>query len=181
MPGTFELLVTGVPAGLAGGIRIGGRLNELLVGALRSVPGVHSVKIRSGFRGVEPFTLEAREALAQRVASGNRRYDRVDASKVGATHGKLIVINAKTQAMSSPERDLAPDHQGRRKPLKGSVQGPSIRTVPAFSVLAEAVISPVLANAFLEKFRGSSVSEIRSQYKRSERLKQPPRVKNPHL
>jgi chorismate synthase len=41
--------------------------------------------------------------------------------------------------------------------------------VPACSVIAEAVIAPVLANAFLEKFGGDSVSEILKRYKKSKR------------
>ena len=168
MSGMFELLVTGVPAGLAGGMRTGGRLDELLAEALGSVPGVHSIKILSGFRGVEPFTLEARQGASRRAAKGNRRYGR--ASKVGATDGKLIVIKATTRARSTSDGDLASEKQGRRKAVKASAQDPSILTVPAASVLAEAVIAPVLANAFLEKFRGSSVTELRNQYRQSMRL-----------
>jgi len=41
--------------------------------------------------------------------------------------------------------------------------------VPACSVIAEAVVAPVLANAFLEKFGGDSVSEIRKRYKNAKK------------
>jgi chorismate synthase len=37
--------------------------------------------------------------------------------------------------------------------------------VPAASVIGEAVIAPVLANAFLEKFGGDSLKEIKTRYK----------------
>jgi chorismate synthase len=40
--------------------------------------------------------------------------------------------------------------------------------VPAFSVIAEAVIAPVLANAFLEKFGGDSLLEIQTRYKKGQ-------------
>ena len=37
--------------------------------------------------------------------------------------------------------------------------------VPAASVIGEAVIAPVLANAFLEKYGGDSFTEIKARYK----------------
>jgi chorismate synthase len=39
--------------------------------------------------------------------------------------------------------------------------------VPACSVVGEAVVAPVIANAFLEKYGGDSINEIGKRYKPS--------------
>jgi chorismate synthase len=41
--------------------------------------------------------------------------------------------------------------------------------VPACSVIAEAVIAPVLASAFLQKFGGDSLAEIKKRYKKEKK------------
>ena len=46
------------------------------------------------------------------------------------------------------------------KGVKARYERSDVCAVPAFSVIAEAVVAPVLANAFLEKFGGDSLGEV---------------------
>jgi chorismate synthase len=53
-----------------------------------------------------------------------------------------------------------------KKKVHSRYERSDVCAVPAASVIGEAVIAPVLANAFLEKFGGDSMKEIRSRYKK---------------
>ena len=53
-----------------------------------------------------------------------------------------------------------------KKTVDARYERSDVCAVPACSVIGEAVIAPVLANAFLEKFGGDSVKEIRTRYKK---------------
>lgn len=48
---------------------------------------------------------------------------------------------------------------------KSRYERSEVCAVPAASVIGEAVVAPVVANALLEKFGGDSVKEIKRRYK----------------
>jgi chorismate synthase len=52
-----------------------------------------------------------------------------------------------------------------KKLVESRYERSDVCAVPAASVIGEAVIAPVLANAFLEKFGGDSLTEIKPRYK----------------
>jgi chorismate synthase len=47
---------------------------------------------------------------------------------------------------------------------KGAIERSDVVAIPAAAVIAEAVVAWVLADAFLEKFGGDSLGEIRRNY-----------------
>ena len=51
-----------------------------------------------------------------------------------------------------------------KKPYKASVERSDVCAVPAASIIGEAVLAIELADAFLEKFGGDSVREIKRNY-----------------
>lgn len=59
-----------------------------------------------------------------------------------------------------------------KKSVVARYERSDVCAVPACSVIAEAVVAPILANAFLEKFGGDHVGEIGRHYKKDLRLRQ---------
>jgi chorismate synthase len=51
-----------------------------------------------------------------------------------------------------------------KEPYEATVERSDVCAVPAASVVAEAVVAIEIANAFLEKFGGDSMEEIRRNY-----------------
>ena len=52
-----------------------------------------------------------------------------------------------------------------KKPFKASIERSDICAVPAASVIGEAVVAFEIANAFIDKFGGDCVDEIKRNYK----------------
>jgi chorismate synthase len=56
------------------------------------------------------------------------------------------------------------------EPMPASVERSDICAVPAASVVGEAMVCLILAQAFSEKVGGDSVEEVRAHFEESERL-----------
>jgi chorismate synthase len=53
---------------------------------------------------------------------------------------------------------------GTKAEAKGAIERSDVCAIPAAAVIAEAVVAFVIADAFLEKFGGDSLKEIRRNY-----------------
>jgi chorismate synthase len=84
----------------------------------------------------------------------------------GVSNGEMIVLHAAMKPISTLAHPLKSIDLKSRKIVDARYERSDVCALPACSVIGEAVIAPVLANAFLEKFGGDSVQEINSRYKK---------------
>ena len=162
--GTFEVRATGCPPGLGSSSSAQERLTGLLGGALFSIPAIKGVEVGIGFevarrRGsdVHDPIIPAPDGDASAFA---RQTNRAGGLEGGMTTGEPIVLRAAMKPIPSirigmPTVDL---HSGEA--TRATYQRSDVTSVPACSVVGEAMVALVLAEAFLDKYGGDSMDQV---------------------
>jgi len=164
--GVFEILVTGAPIGLGSYVHHDRKLDGQFAQALMSVHAVKGVEIGSGFFNATEFGSKVHDAFGVRGGKVTRATNRAGGLEGGVTNGEVIVLHAAMKPISTLANPLKSVDLNKMKQIAARYERSDVCAVPACSVIGEAVVAPVLANAFLEKFGGDSVKEIRSRYKK---------------
>jgi chorismate synthase len=82
----------------------------------------------------------------------------------GMTNGADLVVRLTMKPISTLARPLASVNMKTKKVEKADFERSDVCAVPAGSVIGEALVAYTLADAFLEKFGGDSLGEIRRNY-----------------
>ncbi|HLF19992.1 MAG TPA: chorismate synthase [Bacteroidota bacterium] len=164
--GVFEVIVTGVPIGLGSYVHFDRKLDGQLSQALMSIHAVKGVEIGDGFVNAQKLGSLVHDAfLVERSVIG-RKTNRAGGLEGGVTNGQMIVLHAAMKPISTLAHPLQSVDLKTKKIVDARYERSDVCAVPACSVIGETVISPVLANSFLEKFGGDSIREIASRYKK---------------
>src|SRR5215211_6623094 len=101
--------------------------------------------------------------LDSRLAEGRvtRRTDRAGGIEGGMTNGEVLRVRAAMKPISTVPRALATVDTATLEPAVAINQRSDACAVPRGSVVMEAMVALVLADAVLEKFGGDSVTETR--------------------
>jgi chorismate synthase len=165
--GVAEILVSGVPVGLGSHVHYDRKLDGQFAQALMSIQAVKGVEIGGGFNQATQYGSDVHDEFAIRDGKIVRSTNRAGGLEGGVTNGQPIVLHAAMKPISTLAKPLKSVDMKTRKGVEARYERSDVCAVPAFSVIAEAVIAPVLANAFLEKFGGDSLREVISRYKRA--------------
>ncbi|MBI4418331.1 MAG: chorismate synthase, partial [Ignavibacteriales bacterium] len=165
--GIFEVIVSGVPMGLGSYVQWDRKLDGLLSQAVMSIHAVKSVEIGEGFANAARWGSEVHDEFVVRKGQVTRRTNRAGGLEGGVTNGELLVIRAAMKPISTLAHPLKSVDLRTGKATRARYERSDVCAVPACSVIAEAAIQPVLANAFLEKFGGDSMQEVRKRFRRS--------------
>ena len=174
--GVFEVVTTGVPIGLGSYVQWDKRLDARLASAFMSIPGVKAVEIGEGVGASEKKGSEVHdEIFAQEEPAKNssryyRKTNRAGGIEGGVTNGEEVIIRAYIKPIPTLINSLRSIDLATKKETKAIYQRSDICVVPAASVVGEAVAAWEIAVAFLEKFSGDSLVEIKENYKNYEEL-----------
>jgi len=174
--GVFEMVTTGVPAGLGSYVQWDRRLDARLASAFMSIPGVKAVEIGEGVEASEKKGSDVHdEIFAQEEPRKNssryyRKTNRAGGIEGGVTNGEEVIIRAYIKPIPTLINSLRSIDFATKKETKAIYQRSDICVVPAVSVVGEAVAAWEIAVAFLEKFGGDSLVEIKENYKNYKEL-----------
>ncbi len=164
--GGAEIVATGVPIGLGSYSQWDRRLSTRLAMALMSIPSVKGVEIGAGFGATALRGSQVHDVLRHN-AEGEWSHLTNNAGGIegGISNGEPIVarIGLKpipTLAHPLPSVDLATGENIDTSRYERS----DVCVVPAGGVVGEAMISIVLAEAFLEKYGGDSMAEVQAHF-----------------
>jgi len=169
--GVFEVVIAGVPIGLGSYVQWDRRLDARLASALMSIPGAKAVEIGKGIEASEKkgstvhdeiFAQEESEKDSFRYS---RKTNRAGGIEGGITNGEDIVVKAYVKPIPTLINPLRSIDFTTKKGTKAIFQRSDICVVPAASVVGEAVAAWEMAVAFLEKFGGDSLLEIKENYR----------------
>ena len=164
--GIFEVIVTGVPAGLGSYVHYDRKLDGQLCQALCSIHAVKGVEIGDGFANALKFGSEVHdEIFANRKGEVFRKTNRAGGLEGGVTNGEWLILRGAMKPISTLMRPLHTVDLRTGKPVDARRERSDYCAVPACSVIAESVIAPAIANALLEKFGGDSIQEIKRRYR----------------
>jgi len=80
------------------------------------------------------------------------------------TTGEPLIVRVAMKPISTLMRPLQTIDLKTNEPAAAVAERSDVTAVPAMGVIAEAMVALVMANAFVEKFGGDSLGEIRRNY-----------------
>jgi chorismate synthase len=163
--GVFEVVARGVPVGLGSHVSWDRKLDGRLAGALMSIHAIKGVEIGAGFGGAGLRGSQVHDPIGvggdRRAGGFSRSSNRAGGLEGGISNGEAIVLRAAMKPISTLMRPLATVDLESREAAEASVERSDVCAVPAASVVGEAMVALVLADAVLEKFGGDSLTELR--------------------
>jgi len=170
--GVVEVQVTGVPPGLGDYTQWDRKLDARLAMALMSIQAIKGVEVGIGFEAArQPGSRVHDEifrdaARSERGAAGAywRATNNAGGIEGGMANGETIVLRAAMKPIPTLYKPLRSVDLRSHEPFEAAVERSDTCAVPAALVVAEAVVAIEIANAFLEKFGGDSLGEIRRNY-----------------
>lgn len=173
--GEVEVIARGIPPGLGSCASWEERLDGRLSGALMSIPAVKGVAVGGGFglaelpgRDVHDEIFPGRgrnnPLLGNVLLPFRRRTNRAGGIEGGMTNGEQVVVRAAMKPIPTQGRPLRTVAVGTWEKALAHRERSDVCAVPACAVVAEAMVSIVLADAFLRKFGGDSMREILYNY-----------------
>ncbi len=159
--GVVEVCARGVVAGVGSHVTMARRLDARLAAALVSIQAVKGAEIGDAFRVARGPGSAAHDEIERAADGVRRRTNRAGGTEGGISNGEPIVVRAAMKPLSTLIRPLASIDLTTGEPIKAAVERSDVTAVPASCVVAEAMVSLVLADAYLEKFGGDSMDEVR--------------------
>lgn len=165
--GVFEIWCWGVCPGLGGYASWGERLDGRLLGAVGSIPAVKGVEIGHAFAAAAHGGSAVHDALhldrcSQERPTVYRRTNRAGGLEGGMTTGMPIVIRAAMKPIPTLTKPLDSVDLETMSPTQAHVERSDVCAVPAARVVGEAMVALVLGAAYLEKFGGDGVEQLKA-------------------
>ncbi|MGH2442036.1 MAG: chorismate synthase [Chloroflexota bacterium] len=162
--GVFEIQVLGVPVGLGSYVQWDRKLDGRLAQAMMSIQAIKGVEIGDGFANARAPGTAAHDAIVPDGPGTSRPTNRAGGLEGGVTNGQPLVVRGAMKPISTTLTPMPSVDLGTGEAAPAIYQRSDICAVPAATVVGEAVVAFVVADAFLEKFGGDSISEIRERF-----------------
>jgi len=160
--GIYEVIVTGVPPGLGSYVHWDRRLDGQLVQAICSIQAQKAAEVGDGFLNARLPGSKVHDPI---VLDDNHEYGRrtnhAGGIEGGTTNGQPIIVRGYMKPIPTLIKPLDSVDTDSKEPKPTRYERSDITSVPAASTVAEATVAYTIANAFLEKFGGDSLPEIR--------------------
>jgi chorismate synthase len=164
--GIFEIVVHNVPVGLGSHAQWDEKLDGRLAQALMSVQAVKAVEIGSGVLAAGSYGSEVQDEISydQNAKRFQRASNRAGGLEGGITNGEDLIIRGYLKPISTLRKALGTADMVTKQPVQAAYERSDWCVVPAGGVAGEAMIALVLADAFLQKFGGDSLAEMRRNF-----------------
>lgn len=164
--GVYEIVVTGLPAGLGTYAQWDRKLEGLLTQAVMSTQAMKGVEIGLGFESGSRPGHEVHDEIIYN-SEFKRKTNRAGGLEGGITTGMPLIIRGVMKPIPTMLTPLDTVDIHTKETVATRYERSDVCALPRAVVVVENVIAPVLANAFLEKFGGDSISEITDHYDRN--------------
>ncbi|MEE8170112.1 MAG: chorismate synthase [Phycisphaerae bacterium] len=169
--GVVEVRVHGCPPGLGSCMRWQDKLDGRLMRAIGTIQAIKAVAIGLGFESAErpgsavhdPMDFD-RSARDRPSLGFVRRTNNAGGIEGGMTNGMPVIVRAAMKPISTVLRGIDSVDLSSLEPSKSAYERSDICAVPAAGVVAENVVAFEIAGAFLEKFAGDTMTEVRAAY-----------------
>lgn len=167
--GVFEVVVTGLPVGLGSHVSWDRKLDGRLAAAIASIQAIKAVEIgdgvgqahRPGTRVHDPIVRDEGKA---RAGGLGRATNRAGGLEGGITTGEPLIVRGYMKPIATLRNRLPSVDLRDGSEADAATERSDVCAVPAAGVIGEAMVALVVADAFLEKFGGDSIEEIRRNF-----------------
>ena len=165
--GAFEVIATGIPPGLGSYVQWDRKLDGRLGQALMCIHAIKAVGIGIGPEvAVRPGSKVHDEILPPpgEPAIALRPTNNAGGLEGGVTNGEDVRVTGFMKPIATLMKPLRSVDLNTLTDAPAAIERSDVCAVPAAAVVGEAMVAFVLADAFLEKFGGDSIDEIRRHY-----------------
>lgn len=164
--GIFEVVAHGVPPGLGSHIAWDTRLDGRLAQAIVSIQAVKGAEVGFAEEGAASYGSAVQDTIRfdKSRHEFQRGSNRAGGLEGGITNGEDVVVRGFLKPISTLRRPLESVDLPTREPALAAYERSDVAVVPAAGVIGEAMTALVLAQAFLEKFGGDSLGEVKRNY-----------------
>ena len=164
--GVFEVVVHGVPPGLGSHTSWDSKLDGRLAQAIVSMQAVKGVEIGSAALAAASPGSRVQDTIHydKGAREFNRGSNKAGGLEGGITNGQDVVVRGYLKPISTLRRPLESVDLPTREPASAAYERSDVAVVPAAGVIGEAMVALTIADAFLEKFGGDSLGEVRRNF-----------------
>jgi len=163
--GVYEIVVTGVPAGLGSYVHWDRKLDGLLAQVIMGTQAMKGVEIGLGFEAGARPGHEVHDEITYDGQNYGRTTNRAGGIEGGMSTGMPIIIRGAMKPIPTMLHAIKTVDIDSKEIVDARYERSDVCALPRAVVVIENVIAPVIANAFLEKFGGDSLEEILERYR----------------
>jgi chorismate synthase len=164
--GVFEVVAHSVPVGIGSHVQYDRRLDNLLAGAVMSIPAIKGVEIGDGFQAAAAPGSAAHDEIVRLEGAVTRETNRAGGVEGGMSNGQPVRVRAAMKPISTLMQPLRTIDMTTGEPDQAVRERSDVCAVPAASVVAEQMVAFVLANEFTRTFGGDTVDDFSSAVER---------------
>ncbi|XZE55313.1 chorismate synthase [Planctomycetaceae bacterium SH139] len=169
--GVLEVRVEGLPFGLGTHAQWDRKLDGRLAQAVMAVQAIKGVEIGMGFTAArlrgsqvhDPIQFDPAQADGPSLGY-TRPSNNAGGLEAGMTNGQPLIIRAAKKPISTLRKPLDSINWETKQPHRAQYERSDVCAVSAAAIIIEAVVAFEVAAAFVEKFGGDSLAEMRARY-----------------
>ncbi|MDA1278783.1 MAG: chorismate synthase [Chloroflexi bacterium] len=165
--GVFEVVAFGAPVGLGSYVHWDRKLDARLAQAMMSINAVKGVEIGTGFANTRKPGREVHDVIVPNPADPRKfsqTSNHAGGIEGGMSNGQPIVTNVAIKPIATMTRPLPSVDINTGEVVEAAYNRSDICQVARACPVGEAMMALVLTDAFLEKFGGDSLDEIKRNY-----------------
>lgn len=159
--GIAEITAEGVPIGLGTYAVPANRLDAKVAAAMMSIPAVKGVEIGAGFAAAAQYGTNAHDEIIKEADYLERLSNNAGGIEGGISNGAALVVRIAFKPISTVPRALRTIDISTGAEATAIHQRSDTTAIVPGSIIGEAMLALVLAEAMVEKFGGDSLAEVR--------------------
>lgn len=163
--GIYEIVITGVPVGLGSYVHWDRKLDGQLAQVIMGTQAMKGVEIGLGFESGHRPGHEVHDEITHDGNTFKRRTNRMGGVEGGMSTGMPIILRGVMKPIPTMLNPLGTVDMHTKEETETRYERSDVCALPRAVVVAESVVAPVIANAFLEKFGGDSIEEIEANFR----------------
>ncbi len=164
--GVFEVIASGVCAGLGSHVSWDRKLDGQLAQAMMSIHAIKAVEIGAGFQGCRWAGSRFHDPIhfSPDRSGFYRGSNNAGGLEGGMTNGSEVVVRGHVKPIPTLRKPLKSVDIESKEAFDAAYERSDTCVVTAAGVVGESMVAIVLTRAFLEKFGGDSITETERNY-----------------
>lgn len=158
--GVVEVHVVDPVPGIGSGLQWSERLDARLAGAVLSIPAFKGIEIGMGFEAARRPGSQVHDEIVPGEGRLARRTNRAGGLEGGMANGEPLVVRGAMKPISTLKRPLESVDLASGEASEAGYERSDVCAVSAASVVAEAMVALVVADATLLRIGGETVGEF---------------------
>ena len=162
--GVFEVIALGLPVGLGSCMHYNRKLDARLALELISIQAIKAISFGNAIEAQELPGSGFHDPIYYKKGEFLRKRNNAGGIEGGMSNGAPLRVSCFMKPISTLMKPLPSVNAKTKKLNKAATERADVCALQAAAVVGEGVTAAVLTNAFLEKFGGDSIDEIKRNY-----------------